>query len=116
MPRPNSDARAPPAYSSRASSFPLYRAADGVRARTFEGELVLLDLRGNTQYALNELGARVWSLATSGADATSITSAVVADYAVDAPQARADVDRILGELIAQGLLIQVASSDPFPAT
>jgi hypothetical protein len=92
-----------------APSSPTYRAADSVRARSVGGEFVILDLAGDVQYSMNELGARVWAEATGGANADGIVRALVAEYAVDADQVRADVERILEELVASGLLIQAAS-------
>jgi hypothetical protein len=73
------------------------------------GEFVSLDLAGDVQYSMNELGARVWTEATGGANAEQIVAALVAEYAVDAAQVRADVARILAELVASGLLVQAAS-------
>ncbi len=82
----------------------------------FEGELVLLDLVEDVQYAMNELGAHVWAQATRGVDAEAIVRTVIAAYEVDAAEARADVERILGELVASGLLLQVEEAGPAGAT
>ena len=88
-----------------------YRASARVRARTFDGELVLLDLERDLQYAMNEIGAHVWAQATSGADADAIVRTLTGAYEVDAVEARADVGRILGELVASGLLVQVEAGE-----
>ena len=88
-----------------------YHPADHVRARTIQGSFVVLDLAGDVQYSMNELGARVWEQATHGADAEEIVRALVAEYRVEENQARADVERVLGELVASGLLVQTAARD-----
>jgi hypothetical protein len=86
-----------------------YRAAEHVRARTVGGEFVILDLAGDLQYSMNELGARVWERAIAGASVDQIARTLEAEYRVDGAQARLDVERILGELVASGLLVQAAS-------
>jgi hypothetical protein len=88
-----------------------YRAAAHVRARAIQGAFVVLDLAGDLQYSMNELGARVWEQATRGADVEEIVRALVAEYRVEESQARADVERILGELVASGLLVQTLAPD-----
>lgn len=82
-----------------------YRPASHVRCRAFGGDLVLLDLAGDIQYALNELGAHVWNRATEGASMTAIVDTIVAEYLVDESEARSDVERVLDQLVASGLIV-----------
>ncbi len=87
------------------STHTAYRPASHVRSRAFGGDLVLLDLAGDIQYALNELGAHVWNRAMQGASTTAIVDTIVAEYLVDEKEARTDVELVLRQLIASGLIV-----------
>lgn len=65
--------------------------------------LALLDLRTNTYFALDAVGATVWDQLAAPVTVEAIVAAVTAAYAVDEPTATADVTALLDELIAAGL-------------
>jgi len=78
---------------------------DGVLLRDLQGESVVLNLRTEKYFGLDEVGTRVWALLT---DADSIQSAydrLVVEYDVDPGQLRVDIERLIGELVEHGLLI-----------
>ncbi len=77
---------------------------DGVLARNLEGESVVLNLKTEKYFGLDEVGTRMWTLLT---DATSIQSAydsLAAEYDVEPAQLRADMEKLIGELVEHGLL------------
>jgi len=77
---------------------------DGVLARNLEGESVVLNLKTEKYFGLDEVGTRMWTLLT---DATSIQSAydsLAAEYDVEPTQLRADIEKLIGELVEHGLL------------
>ena len=78
-----------------------------------DGSGVLLHLRTKFYYALNRTGVAVWKRLAAGGDATleEVASAVVSGFRGAEPErVRADVDRLLGQLADEGLLLP-----PLPA-
>ena len=68
------------------------------------GEAVLLDLATGTYFGLDEVGTRVWQLLEQYGSNDAVVAALLEEYAVDEPRARADVDRLILELSEKGLV------------
>ena len=71
-----------------------------------EDESVMLDLEKGTFFGLDPVGTRVWQMLAEGKAPAEIPGALAEEF--DAPRERIeeDVIRLLGELLAQGLLIR----------
>jgi hypothetical protein len=70
-----------------------------------EGELVLLDLDGEHYFSLDEVGGRVWLLLVEyDGDVESIVMAMLDEFDVEEQTLRRDIDALLGQLRAAGLL------------
>lgn len=82
-----------------------FRPAPSVVTREVGGELVLLDLAKNSYYGLDPVGARMWDLLTGGSALGLVVSIVLNEFDVDATTVRADVERLLNELLDQGLIV-----------
>ncbi|MDP9034837.1 MAG: PqqD family protein [Myxococcota bacterium] len=82
------------------------RCADAVHTRMFDDELVILDLAKGEYFALDEIGARLWSGLSSGKTVEQIASDVVAAYDVALEQALADLVRLADELLTRGLMVR----------
>ena len=78
--------------------------APDVLAQTVAGESVLLDLRSQKYFGLNEVGTRVWDLLQQTSDVQSIRDRLLAEYAVPEAQLDADLDDLLERLAAAGLV------------
>ena len=63
-----------------------------------QGEAVLLHLDTKQYYRLNETGAAIWRCREEGIDLADIASQLVAEFDVDLATAKAEVQRVLGEL------------------
>ena len=74
--------------------------------REIGGECVLLDLRSGSYFGLNEVGTRIWKLLAGGADLATVLDALVADYEAPEDRLRADLARLVDELVACGLLVE----------
>jgi coenzyme PQQ synthesis protein D (PqqD) len=83
------------------------RCADAVHTRLFDEELVILDLAKGEYFALDQVGARLWSGLEAGRTVEQIAEEVVAEYDVGLERALADLVALGDELIAQGLMVQV---------
>lgn len=72
-----------------------------------EGEAILLHMQDGTYYRLNKTGTRVWELLESEPDRTRIVAAIADEFDAPAEAIAADVDALLGDLQAKGLVAPV---------
>jgi hypothetical protein len=75
-----------------------------VHARRFDDELVILHLGVGVYFSLDPVGSTIWEQLTGGKTDDETVAAVLAEYDVDEPTARADVQRLTEDLVAAGLL------------
>ena len=73
-------------------------------ARQVGDETVLLDLASGNYYGLDPVGARIWQLLGEGKTLVEVCDALVAEYDVPRSTLESDVERLVGELGAKGLL------------
>ena len=89
---------------------PMYRPGAAVRPRPGvsaaerDGRTVLLDLKGERYYGLDEVGGRLWTAFAAGATARAAAEALADEY--DAPLATliADAEAFASRLVDAGLL------------
>jgi hypothetical protein len=77
---------------------------DAVLYQTLDDEVVLLNMANHQYYGLNDVGSQMWKLLLELPDVTSVAKHLTADYNVDETVVRSDLDRLLGNLLDQGLL------------
>jgi hypothetical protein len=87
----------------------LVAARDQVSTEV-EGEAVILSLSDGVYYGLDGVGARVWELLREPRSAAALRDAVTAEFTVDAETAWGDLERLLGELRARGLVEIVSAA------
>ncbi len=75
-----------------------------VRARLFDGELVLLDLRTGEYYALKDAGVVAWQGVSAGLSLGAVSDEIAKHYDVDVTTAVRDVMALGREWIARGLV------------
>ena len=85
------------------------RPRSGIVCREIAGETILVPVRGRTAdmqkiFALNPTAAFIWGLLDGARDTAQILDAVVAEFAVERAEARADLERLLAVAREQGLL------------
>jgi hypothetical protein len=83
---------------------PPYAISKDVLAAHLEGEAVLLHLETKQYYRLNETAAVIWKGLEAGLTPADIVGGLVKDFEIDAATAHAELDRVLGELRARGLV------------
>lgn len=71
--------------------------------RLVEG-MVLVHLTTNQVYELNSTGVRVWELLGAGAQIEEILNRLTAEFEIEPEQLRQDVDDLLQDLKAEGLI------------
>jgi hypothetical protein len=82
----------------------VYQRASNVVARAVRDEVVLLDLATERYLALDEVGARVWSLLDGEHSRDHIADTIAVEYAASIEQIAADVDDFLEQLSTLGLV------------
>jgi hypothetical protein len=82
---------------------------EGVSAREFDGEWVVLDLVGGNYFGLDNIAGCVWSLLASGRSPADIAAIFVDEYDVSEDRALQDVLCLTDELLKRGL-VRVKSS------
>jgi hypothetical protein len=92
-----------PAVSLRDS----FRVSHDVVFRELDGEAVLLDLAHGTYFGLDEVGTRVWQLVGERGRLDSVFDAMLEEYDVAPATLETDLLTLVGELTANGLLVQV---------
>ena len=79
------------------------RICDGVTAREFDGEWIVLDLNGGNYFGLNELGGIIWQHICAGRSLGDIAALVAPDYQVSSEVVLQDVLKLVDELVERGL-------------
>jgi hypothetical protein len=82
-----------------------YRAIAEALVATLSDGAVLLNLQTKRYFSLNETGTRIWEMVQQTADEQAIVTALLSEYEVEEPMARAEVRRILDELIDAQLIV-----------
>jgi hypothetical protein len=82
-----------------------YKAIAEALVATLSDGAVLLNLQTKRYFSLNETGTRIWEMVQQTADEQTIIDTLLSEYEVDEPMARAEVRRILDELIEAQLIV-----------
>ena len=84
--------------------FQRLRPSPEALSQAVAGETVMLDLRSEKYFGLNSVGTRVWELLQETDDVARIRERLLTEYDVDAARLDADLDDLLGRLLAAGLV------------
>lgn len=68
------------------------------------GEIVLLDLRSENYFGLDEVGTRIWRLLETGINIGEVVQKLLQEYDVDQITLEADVNDLLEKLLEAGLI------------
>jgi Coenzyme PQQ synthesis protein D (PqqD) len=90
------------------------RVAKDVAAKVIDGEAVVLNLVNGMYYSTDGVGAAVWTLLDRAPTSDEIVDALVARYDVPDAEARADVERLVGELLRENLVVVGAPASDAP--
>jgi hypothetical protein len=82
-----------------------YKAITEALVATLADGAVLLNLQTKRYFSLNETGTRIWEMVQQTADEEAIVATLLREYEVEEPMARAEVRRILDELIEAQLIV-----------
>ena len=68
------------------------------------GESVLLSLKSQHYYGLDEVGTRMWNVLTTSPSVEAAYETLLEEYEVEPETLRQDLDDLLGKLAEQGLV------------
>jgi hypothetical protein len=85
------------------------RVSEDAVARRVGDQVVLVQLRTNRIYELNRTGARLWELLQGGADLEQARDQMLLEFDVTEAELRNNLEEIVDELVAMGLLERDAS-------
>src|SRR5947208_3575084 len=85
------------------------RIPDDVLVSELDGESVLLKLKSECYFGLDDIGTRIWQLLVSSDSIQSAYETVLSEFDVDPAQFRTDLTELVESFIHQGL-IEVASA------
>ena len=68
------------------------------------GEMVILDLKSEQYFGLDDVGTHFWQLLQSNGNAQSAYEVMLAEYDVDADVLKTDIQNLLAELMDAGLV------------
>ena len=74
------------------------------------GEAVLLDLKSESYFGLNEVGTRMWQLMKEETDLQGIFSRLVKEYEVDEGILFKDLRDLVDEMAAAGLIVLIPAA------
>jgi hypothetical protein len=92
------------------------RPAAHALVRMVQGEAVVLDLRSERYLGLNEVGTRIWELATAADRVADILPALLAEFDVDEIVLRRDVEAFIAALVDAGLAVVCEPPTSEPAS
>jgi hypothetical protein len=85
---------------------------DEIAAETIAGEAVILNLSSGVYYSLDGAGGLVWSLLERGHSPAEAATRVAERFGVEEGDALADIESLLSEVLAEGLLVEDGASEP----
>jgi O-acetyl-ADP-ribose deacetylase len=84
--------------------FRQVRPSADVLSQTVAGESVLLDLRSQKYFGLNEVGTRLWQLLLEAPDLAVARARLLEEFEIGAAQLDQDLNQLVERLLAAGLV------------
>lgn len=88
------------------------RIAENVVSRDLADESVLLNLDTGTYFGLDTVGTRLWHLLADHGSTESAIQTLLEEYDVDEPRLQRDVNALIDQLLAKGLLTTDVEQTP----
>jgi phosphoribosylformylglycinamidine (FGAM) synthase PurS component len=92
-----------------AETKPTVRVSASTMAREVQGETILLHLDSGEYFGLDDVATRIWQLIVEKGDLQQVEAAMLTEFDVDPNVLSADLQRVVDELVAKGLIeVEVA--------
>ena len=83
-----------------------------VAAKVMDGEAILINLSNGIYYSMDKVGSLIWEMIEKSSSVEEMTAAISARYDIPPEQVRTDVERLVGELVDEKLVIETNSESP----
>jgi hypothetical protein len=83
-----------------------------IAAKVVDGEAILINLASGLYYSMDRTGAVAWSLLAAGSSVDGITAHLAARHGMSADSIRADIRRLVDELLSEGLVVVDPAGTP----
>src|SRR6185312_4432625 len=83
-----------------------FTATADVLCQSVEDEMVLLDLKSQRYYGLDDVGARIWQLLQESGSPEEVANQICKEYDGDQKQILGDVEGMIQDFLEQGLIVQ----------
>ena len=77
-----------------------------VAARVINGEAMILTPHDSQLHVLNPVATRIWELLPDHRTLEALTAAIVEEFEVEAPQASADIQDLMGAMLEREILVE----------
>jgi coenzyme PQQ synthesis protein D (PqqD) len=88
----------PLSFSTRITPLPE------VMCRTVGDEAVILNMKKQTYFGLDPIGARMWTVLNESGSIQTALESLLKEYEVSEPQLRKDLEEFVEKLVEQGLV------------
>jgi len=75
-----------------------------VLSQEIDGEVVLLDLKGEAYFGLDEVGTRIWQLILEVGELSVVYDIMLDEYDVGPEKLKTDLDVLITKLVEAGLV------------
>lgn len=79
-------------------------ASQEILFQELEGESIMLNLRDEYYYSLDETGTRIWQLLAEHGDVEQVVRQMMTEYEVDEASLRQDVAELIAQWSAAGII------------
>jgi hypothetical protein len=84
----------------------FFSVNERVLFRLIDQEAVILNLDNGEYFGLNAVAVRVWESLAKGCSVSSTIETLLAEYEVETPVLRSDIEELLADLLEAGLIIK----------
>ena len=91
---------------------PLCVNTDLVAAEVVDGEAVIINLGNGMYYTMDKVGAEIWQLIERGRNMQEVTDYIAMRYAVERDIVLTDLEAVIRELLAEGLILADNGKSP----
>jgi len=86
--------------------------SDDVIFQSLHDEIVLLNMKTQEYFGLDDVGSKMWNLLVQSGDAEIVADCLCAEYDVERETVRKDLDILIERLLEAGLLKSADPSGP----
>lgn len=80
------------------------RIPDSVASQRIDGELLILNVNSGVCFGLDEIGARIWTLAGQDIPVDTLCETLLKTYDAEPEELRSDIESLINDLCAVGVL------------